>query len=97
METANEALGAGGLLPDALLADGQASRSGANGLPGVPDFTGVETDRRLIELWVYRKSKGTKKTYLYDLGSFTRFVGGRPVRSVTLSDLQEYASSPSEA
>jgi integrase/recombinase XerD len=71
---------------------GQAALLAEDG-GAAPDFSGAQTDGRLIELWLYGKAEGTKKTYLYALKSFGRFTGGKPLRSVTLSDLQEYASS----
>lgn len=99
METANETVD-GRLLPAVVPVDGRGVRPGTGGdLPGaaMPDFSGAGTDGRLVELWLYGKAEGTKKTYRYDLESFMGFVGGKPLRSLTLADLQEYASSLGEA
>jgi len=56
-----------------------------------PNFSGAETDARLIELWLKDKAPETKRQYAQDLERFFHFTGGKPLSSDTLSDLQEFA------
>ncbi len=57
----------------------------------VPNFSGAETDAKLVELWLRDKAAETKRQYAQDLEKFSDFSGGKPLSSVTLSDLQEFA------
>jgi hypothetical protein len=57
----------------------------------VPDFSGAETDARLVELWLTDKAPETRRQYAQDLERFSDFAGGKPFSSVTLADLQEFA------
>ena len=57
----------------------------------MPNFSGAETDTRLIELWLSDKSAETTKAYAQDLERFFDFSGGKPLSSLTLADLQEFA------
>ena len=66
---------------------------GAENLDGGP--SGAGTDARLVELWLFGKSEKTKDAYLADYGKLALFLGGKPLRSVTLSDLQEFADDVS--
>ena len=58
-------------------------------------MSGAVTDVRLIELWLFGKSEKTKEAYLADYGKLRLFLGAKPLRSVTLSDLQEFAEDVS--
>jgi integrase/recombinase XerD len=56
-----------------------------------PNFSGAETDARLIELWLTDKSSETQRAYIQDLERFFDFHDGKSLSSVTLADLQEFA------
>jgi integrase/recombinase XerD len=58
-------------------------------------MSGAGSDGRLVELWLFGKSEKTKDAYLADYGKLRLFLGGKPLRSVTLSDLQEFAEDVS--
>ena len=60
------------------------------------DLSGAGTDGRLIELWLHGKSAATKEAYRSDLAKFVDFTDGKPLRTVTLSDVQEFADFLSE-
>ncbi len=57
----------------------------------LPNFSGAETDPRLIELWLRDKAPEMRCQYAQDLEKFSDFSGGKPLSSVTLADLQEFA------
>ena len=57
----------------------------------MPNFSGAETDVRLVELWLRDKSPETGKAYVRDLERFFDFSSGKSLSSVTLWDLQEFA------
>jgi integrase/recombinase XerD len=59
-------------------------------------FSGAATDGRLIELWLHGKSDATIGAYRSDLSKFVDFTEGKPLRAVTLSDVQEFADFISE-
>ena len=60
-------------------------------------FVPVETtDEKLVELWLHGKSRHTQRAYRLDAERFLSFVA-RPLRAVTLADLQAYADSLSGA
>lgn len=59
--------------------------------------SGADTDTRLIELWLHGKSATTRKAYEGDLAKLFDFTGGKPLASVTLSDLQEFSDLLAEA
>ena len=72
----------------------------SDGLPGgpfvpaavlTPNFSGAQTDARLVELWLSGKADSTRRKYVEDLAGFLRYVGRKPLAVVTLSDLVEYA------
>lgn len=44
--------------------------------PGDP--SGVGSDARLIELWLFGKSESTKEAYRSDLSKFLDFTAGSP-------------------
>lgn len=52
----------------------------------------VETDSRLIELWLHGRSLHTQRAYRKDAGRFLSFVGV-PLSRVTLGDVQDFADS----
>ncbi len=61
-----------------------------------PGLSGAETDGHLIGLWLHGKSAATVEAYRSDLSKFVDFTGGRPLRTVTLADVQEFADFVSE-
>jgi site-specific recombinase XerD len=60
------------------------------------DASGAATDGRLIELWLHGKSEATRQAYRSDLSKFLDFTDGKPLRVVTLSDVQEFTDFISE-
>ena len=62
-----------------------------------PDVSGAHTDERLVGLWLHGKSAATVEAYRGALAAFSGFTGGKPLRTVTLADLQEYADDLSDA
>ena len=77
------------ILPAVRTADG-----GTRALPvapPTPNFSGAETDARLVELWLSGKAPSTRRKYLEDLAGFVRYLGPKPLGAITLSDLVEYA------
>ena len=52
----------------------------------------LPADANLIELWLHERSPHTKRAYRADVGRF-RSRAGKPLRAVTLADLQEFANS----
>ena len=60
--------------------------------PGAPaDLSGAHSDGRLIGLWLHGKSAATKEAYRSDLAKFSDFTEGKPLRTVTLADVQDFA------
>ncbi len=57
----------------------------------MPNFSGAETDGRLVELWLARKAPSTRRKYAEDLAKFSDFTGGKPLAGITLSDLHDFA------
>ena len=55
------------------------------------DLSGAGTDGRLIELWLHGKSVATQEAYRSDLAKFLDFTEDKLLRTVTLSDVQEFA------
>ena len=55
------------------------------------DLSGAGSDGRLIGLWLHGKSRATKEAYRSDLAKFSDFTEGKPLRTVTLADVQEFA------
>lgn len=62
-----------------------------------PSASGADTDERLIGLWLHGKSGATMEAYRGALAAFSGFTGGKPLRTVTLADLQEYADDIADA
>lgn len=54
-------------------------------------LSGAATDERLLGLWLHGKSEATKEAYRSDLAKFLDFTEGKPLRTVTLADVQEFA------
>ncbi len=59
-------------------------------------LSGADTDGRLVGLWLHGKSAATKEAYRSDLSKFVDFTEGKPLRAVTLADIQEFADFISE-
>lgn len=57
----------------------------------MPNFSGAESDERLVELWLARKAASTQRKYGEDLSKFTDFTEGKALAGVTLSDLHDFA------
>jgi len=57
----------------------------------MPNFSGAQSDERLVELWLARKAPSTRRKYAEDLAKFSDFTGGKPLAGVTLSDLHNFA------
>lgn len=56
--------------------------------PEAPDGS---SDDQLIELWLHERSPHTQRAYQADVRRF-RSWAGKPLRTVTLSDLQGFAN-----
>jgi integrase/recombinase XerD len=65
--------------------------SGDAGLP--TPGPAAPTDAALVQLWLHGRPPTTVRAYLTAVDDFTRAVGGKPLRAVTLADLQSYADS----
>lgn len=61
-----------------------------------PDPSGADTDARLVGLWLHGKSTATQEAYGSDLAKFLDFIEGKPLRAVTLADVQEFSDFISE-
>ncbi len=59
--------------------------------PPMPNFSGAETDERLVELWLARKAPSTQRKYAEDLDKFSDFTEGKPLSQVMLTDLHDFA------
>lgn len=57
----------------------------------IPNYSGAETDSRLVELWLARKAPSTQRKYAEDLNKFLDFTKGKPLAQINLSDLQDFA------
>lgn len=57
----------------------------------MPNYSGAETDERLVELWLARRAASTRRKYAEDLGKFLDFTAGKPLVRITLSDLHDFA------
>src|SRR5271170_7943133 len=51
------------------------------------------SDARLIEMWLHGRPFHTVRVYRRDVGRFLAFAGGKPLRAVTLLDLQGFVDS----
>ncbi len=55
------------------------------------NYSGADTDERLIELWLARKAPSTRRKYAEDLSKFLDFTKHKPLAGITLSDLHDFA------
>ncbi len=69
--------------------DGRGPAVGATAPPA--GASGAATDERLVGLWLHGKSAATVQAYRSDLAKFEDFTDGKPLRAVTLADVQEFA------
>jgi integrase/recombinase XerD len=59
-------------------------------MPATPESVQASSDEQLLEIWLHGRSLHTQRAYRADLQRF-RIGAGKPFRTVTLSDLQEFA------
>ena len=57
----------------------------------MPNYSGAETDGRLVELWLARKAPSTQRKYAEDLSKFADFTAGKSLAEITLADLHDFA------
>jgi len=59
------------------------------------NVSGAATDERLVELWISIKAKSdaTKRAYRGNAAAFTAHMGGKPLGTITLTDLNEWAEA----
>ena len=74
-----------------------APRAAGAARPHESDPSGADTDHRLVGLRLHGKGEANKEAYRGALAAFSGFTGGKPLRTVTLADLQEYADDLAEA
>ena len=75
----------------------RAEGAGLARAPGAPPGpSGADSDGRLLGLWLHGKSPATVEAYRSDLSKFVDFTEGKPLRAVTLADVQEFADFVSE-
>jgi integrase/recombinase XerD len=58
----------------------------------LPDGPEASSDDHLIELWLHERSRHTQRAYRADVGRF-RAGAGKPLRAVTLTDLQAFGKT----
>jgi integrase/recombinase XerD len=63
--------------------------------PALPAQAVVDTDARLVELWLHGRSAHTQRAYHADATRFLGF-GARPLQLVCLGDVQAFADSLTE-
>jgi integrase/recombinase XerD len=51
------------------------------------------SDERIIAMWLYGRAAHTTRAYRRAIGRFERFTGRKPLRCVTLADLQAFADT----
>lgn len=56
-------------------------------------LAGHPHDSQLIDIWTYGRSEHTARAYHADAELLRRFLGGRPLASATLEDLQRFSDS----
>jgi integrase/recombinase XerD len=61
--------------------------------PTTPAPAPAPSDDRLVELWLHGRPPRTVKAYLAALNAFRIDVGDKPLRTVTLGDLQHHADT----
>jgi integrase/recombinase XerD len=59
---------------------------------GIPGASRASSDNQLLELWLHGRSVHTQRAYRADID---RFQGraGKPLASITLTELQQFANS----
>ncbi len=53
----------------------------------------VPEDARVVQMWLHGRPASTVKVYLFALAALIRETGAKPLREVTLADLQAHADS----
>jgi site-specific recombinase XerD len=81
----------GGQIARTELSTGDPVRDADAAVAAQPNLSGARSDERLIQLWLHGKSAATRAAYVSDLAKFADFVGGKPLSTVTLADVQEFA------
>lgn len=62
--------------------------------PASLDHSGASGDDELIDMWIHRKaSKHTQRAYQADVASLLAHLDGRPLRSMSVRDAQDWMSS----
>ena len=79
------------LLPAERPSDGFTDGPFFPAAASTPNFSGAQTDARLVELWLSGKADSTRRKYVEDLADFLHYVVRKPLGAVSLSDLVEYA------
>ncbi len=70
----------------------QNRNASGNAEPPAALVAQADTDARLLALWLHGRSAATQRAYRADAEAFLAFVG-KPLRAVTLGDLQAYADA----
>jgi integrase/recombinase XerD len=55
-------------------------------------ISGANTDAQVVGMWLHGRSRHTQRAYASDVERFAAFVG-RPLRQVTLQDVQDFSDS----
>ena len=61
-------------------------------LPGAPALPQAHSDDQLVAIWLHGRSVHTQRAYRTDVARFRRGAG-KPLPSVTLTDLQAFADA----
>jgi site-specific recombinase XerD len=63
--------------------------------PHTPEIVNpqAENDKQVMNLWLFGKADKTVKEYRRDIDSFMDSTGHKPLRFVTLADVQNYLAS----
>jgi site-specific recombinase XerD len=61
--------------------------------PGLGTLDADATDAKLLEMWLHGRAAHTIRAYRADVERLLAFVGGKPLRIVTLADLQRFTDS----
>jgi integrase/recombinase XerD len=60
----------------------------------LPALAQAHSDAEMLRLWLGRcRSRHTRRAYEGDWQAFAAFTGGKPLRSVTVGDMQDFAAS----
>lgn len=71
-----------------IMSDLETTVDNANYIPQI----GADSDQKIVDLWLFGHPPTTITAYTRDIAMFRSFVA-KPLHSVTLADLQEYAAS----